>query len=271
MAGGTNANIPLAGNSTAGLFSPDEKSKLSGISERADVGQWTLNGTSVRLRDLANKVAIGLTSAAHKLQVVSNNRTVAVVDSGKSNYAGLAFSTNGGNGAYGQLYGANLDFRVGNSSTTDAATQSALLIGTNAEATFAKKSIHKGGVDIQGDFTGSSTLVFKAKSSTSQATAFEIRTDDNVGAQFSSSRGFDFGATTYRQTTGNPAYRVRINTNNLKSDSTNSIALWVHTDFTSEKQSKMVYTHIISQILRKTANSGANMLAFHQRPIWLMA
>jgi len=102
------------------------------------------------------------------------------------------------------------------------------------------------GVSVTGGGVGGdASEVFQAVSSTSQVTPLEIKTNDSLGAFFSSPGAFSFGGSTYRQTSGNPAYRFKIETYGLNTSATNQSALFVKTNFTSEIPSEGTsYKHI---------------------------
>lgn len=91
-------------------------------------GTWIGNNSGSRSMILATNetarltvlgggnVGVGITSPGTRLQVLSQNRAVSVLDSGTNNYAELGFTSNGSTGpAFGRLSGYALYFQTGTS------------------------------------------------------------------------------------------------------------------------------------------------------------
>ena len=113
--------------------------------------------------------------------------------------------------------------------------------------TFKELTTHEAGISVTGGgIDGNTSNIFKAVSSSSQVNPFIISTNDNVGVSITSPGAVNVYGTTYRQTSGNPAYRFQIGTGGFHPTSTNQTACFVKSDFTTNQPTAGgAYSHFV--------------------------
>ena len=112
---------------------------------------------------------------------------------------------------------------------------------------FTGLTTHEAGISVTGGgIDGNTSNIFKAVSSSSQVNPFIISTNDNVGVSITSPGAVNVYGTTYRQTSGNPAYRFQIGTGGFHPTSTNQTACFVKSDFTTNQPTAGgAYSHFV--------------------------